>query len=126
MGECCNIDGTDRGFDVLFCQIFSIYLFQLLKKRVSLLLSPEISETLIFLNFFSGRKLDSEKVVFARFCFAQAKRACALRRATSETAFKMLYRDRRMDREARLRVNQGEAEGVDFRPRLKLNPQICP
>ena len=33
--------------------------------------------------------------------------------------------DRRMDRGARLGVNQGEAEGVDFCPRLKLNPQIC-
>ncbi|MBQ9089255.1 MAG: hypothetical protein IJY46_10810, partial [Lentisphaeria bacterium] len=32
----------------------------------------------------------------------------------------------RMDRGARLGVNQGEAEGVDFRPRLKLSPQICP
>ena len=39
---------------------------------------------------------------------------------------KWFVRDRRMDREARLGVNQGEAEGVDFRPRLKLSPQICP
>ena len=49
-----------------------------------------------------------------------------MRRATSDTAFKMVCRDRRMDRGARLGVNQGEAEGVDFRPRLKLSPQICP
>ena len=48
-----------------------------------------------------------------------------MRRATSGAAFKMVCRDRRMDRGARLGVNQGEAEGVDFRPRLKLNPQIC-
>ena len=39
---------------------------------------------------------------------------------------KRLVCDRRMDRGARLWVNQGEAEGVDFRPRLKLSPQICP
>ena len=49
-----------------------------------------------------------------------------MRRATSDTAFKMVCRDRRMDRGARLGVNQSEAEGVDFRPRLKLSPQICP
>ena len=49
-----------------------------------------------------------------------------MRRATSDTAFKMVCRGRRMDRGARLGVNQGEAEGVDFRPRLKLSPQICP
>ena len=48
-----------------------------------------------------------------------------MRRATSGAAFKMVCRDRRMDRGARLVVNQGEAEGVDFRPRLKLSPQIC-
>ena len=34
-----------------------------------------------------------------------------MRRATSDTAFKMVCRDRRMDRGARLGVNQGEAEG---------------
>ena len=34
-----------------------------------------------------------------------------MRRATSGDAFKMLCRDRRMDRGARLRVNQGESEG---------------
>ena len=48
-----------------------------------------------------------------------------MRRATSDTAFKMVCRDRRMDRGARSGVNQGEAEGVDCRPRLKLNPPIC-
>ena len=49
-----------------------------------------------------------------------------MRRATSDTAFKMVCRDRRMDRGARLRVNQSEAEGVDYCPRLKLNLPICP
>ena len=34
-----------------------------------------------------------------------------MRRATSGAAFKMVCRDRRMDRGARLGVNQGEAEG---------------
>ena len=34
-----------------------------------------------------------------------------MRRATSDTAFKMVCRDRRMDRGARLGVNQGESEG---------------
>ena len=49
-----------------------------------------------------------------------------MRRATSDTAFKMLCRDRRMDRGARLGVNQGEAEGVYDCTRPRLSPQICP
>ena len=50
-----------------------------------------------------------------------------MRRATSDTAFKMLCRDRRMDRGARLGVNQGEAEGVyDCTPmRDYLSSFIC-
>ena len=37
-----------------------------------------------------------------------------MRRATSGAAFKTVCRDRRMDRGARLGVNQGDSEGVDF------------
>ena len=33
--------------------------------------------------------------------------------------------NRRMDRAARLQAYQGEAEGVDYCPRLKMSPQIC-
>ena len=36
-----------------------------------------------------------------------------MRRATSDTAFKMVCRDRWMHRAARLRVNQGDNERVD-------------
>ena len=81
---------------------------------------------LAFQFFFSGRKLELGKVILSDFVLRKAKRACAMRRATSAAAFKMVCRDRRMDRGARLGVNQGEAEGVDFRPRLKLSPKICP
>ena len=38
----------------------------------------------------------------------------------------MVCRDRRMDRAARLRVNQGEAEGVYDCTRPRMSPQICP
>ena len=65
-------------------------------------------------------------MILSDFVLRKQKRACAMRRATSDTAFKMVCRDRRMDRGARLGVNQGEAEGVDYCPRLKLSPQICP
>ena len=64
-------------------------------------------------------------MILSDFVLRKQKRACAMRRATSDTAFKMACRDRWMHRAARLGVNQGEAEGVDFRPRLKLNPPIC-
>ena len=49
-----------------------------------------------------------------------------MRRATSGAAFKMVCSRPADGSWARLGVNQGEAEGVDFRPRLKLSPQICP
>ena len=39
---------------------------------------------------------------------------------------KWFVRDRRMDRAARLRVNQGEAEGVYDCTRPRMSPQICP
>ena len=39
---------------------------------------------------------------------------------------KRLVRDRRMDRGARLGVNQGEAEGVYDCTRPRISPQICP
>ena len=50
-----------------------------------------------------------------------------MRRATSGNAFKMLCRDRRMDRGARSGVNQGEAEGVDCRPPMRdnLSSYVC-
>ena len=49
-----------------------------------------------------------------------------MRRATSGAAFKMVCSRPADGSWARLGVNQGEAEGVDFRPRLKLSPKICP
>ena len=60
------------------------------------------------------------------FVLRKQKRACAMRRATSDTAFKMVCRDRRMDRGARLGVNQGEAEGVYDCTRPRKRPPICP
>ena len=72
---------------------------------------PIKSAKRLFFIFFSGRKLDWEKVILSDFVLRKAKRAYAMRRATSGNAFKMLCRDRRMDRGARLGVNQGEAEG---------------
>ena len=54
----------------------------------------------LFSKFFQWKKIGFRKSDFVRFCFAQAKRACAMRRATSGNAFKMVRRDRRMDRGA--------------------------
>ena len=50
-----------------------------------------------------------------------------MRRATSDTAFKTVCRDRWMHRAARLRVNQGESEGVyDCTPmRDNLSSYVC-
>ena len=66
-------------------------------------------------------------MILSDFVLRKAKRACAMRRATSDTAFKMVCRDRRMDRGARLGVNQGEAEGVDYCPPMRdnLSSYVC-
>ena len=71
---------------------------------------------------FTPSHLHAPEALFTQ----SAERACAMRRATSDTAFKMLCRDRRMDREARLGVNQGEAEGVYDCTRPSWHPKICP
>ena len=52
-------------------------------------LSHKISKILVF-QFFQRKKIGVEKSDFVRYCFAQAKRACAMRRATSDTAFKVV------------------------------------
>ena len=41
-------------------------------------------------QFFQRKKIGVEKSDFVRFGFARAKRACAMRRATSDTAFKVV------------------------------------
>ncbi|MBQ9088408.1 MAG: hypothetical protein IJY46_06485, partial [Lentisphaeria bacterium] len=52
-------------------------------------LSHKISKILVF-QFFQRKKIGVEKSDFVRFGFARAKRACAMRRATSGTAFKVV------------------------------------
>ena len=51
---------------------------------------PIKSEKSLFFNFFQRKKIGVGKSDFVRFCFARAKRACAMRRATSGAAFKMV------------------------------------
>ena len=88
-------------------------------------ISHKIENSLMF-SSFSAEENQILKKDFDRFCLAQAKRACAMRRATSDTAFKTVYRDRWMHRAARLRVNQGESEGVYDCTRPRMSPPICP
>ena len=67
-------------------------------------------------------------MILSDFVLRKQKRACAMRRATSGDAFKMLCRDRRMDRGARLRVNQGDNEGpvsAEAPMRDYLSSRVC-
>ena len=81
---------------------------------------------MLVFQFFSSEENWSWKKWFCQILFCASKTRVRMRRATSGAAFKMVCSRPADGSWARLGVNQGEAEGVDFRPRLKLSPQICP
>ena len=66
---------------------------------------------LVFQFFFSGRKLELKKVILSDIVLREqnARAQCAAPPVTLRS--KWSVRDRWMHRAARLRVNQGEAEG---------------
>ncbi|MBQ9087665.1 MAG: hypothetical protein IJY46_02675, partial [Lentisphaeria bacterium] len=87
---------------------------------------PIKSAKCLFFNFFQRKKIGVGKSDFVRFCFAKSK--TRVRHAPRhQWSCVQNGLSRSADGSwARLGVNQGEAEGVDFRPRLKLSPKICP
>ena len=72
-----------------FVKMQMIFLKNSQKIHIFSQISHKISEMLVF-HFFSAEENWSWESDFVRFCFARAKRACAMRRATSGAAFKMV------------------------------------
>ena len=65
----------------------------------------------MFFNFLSGRKLDFEKVIFSDFVLREQNARAQCARHQWDCVQNCYDRVRRMDRAARLRVNQDESEG---------------